>query len=272
MQLSLRRKTERFPCVFHRKVKDESHGFDLGAVDYITKPVSPPVGLRRVKIHLELYDVKRLLDNLVKERTAELDLTRLEIIQRLGRAAEYKDNETGMHVIRMSHYSKLLALKTGMNECEAEMLFNAAPMHDIGKIGIPDNILLKPGKLNADEWNVMKQHPQIGSDIIGKHQSVLLNLAIEIAITHHEKWDGSGYPKGLKGEDIPFCGRIVAITDVFDALTTKRPYKKAWAVEDAVNLIKSEAGKHFDANLVNQFIEILPSVLEIKEKYAEEQG
>ena len=264
--------TAKIPVIFvtaKDETADESLGFDIGAVDYITKPVSPPLVLRRVRTQLSLYDEKRLLDEVVKERTKELDQTRLQIIQRLGRAAEYKDNETGMHVIRMSHYSKLLGLANGMPEEEADLLLNAAPMHDIGKIGIPDKILLKPGKLDEHEWKIMKTHPQMGADILGSDNSVLLNLARDIALTHHEKWDGSGYPNGLKGEEIPLHARIVAIADTFDALTTVRPYKHAWLVADAIDLLKQEAGSHFDPELMDKFLSIMPQIIEIKDQYAE---
>ena len=252
------------------EVEDESHGFDVGAVDYITKPVSAPLVLRRVQTHLNLYDNKRLLDSQVREQTRVINETRFQIIQRLGRATEYKDNETGMHVMRMSHYSQQLALAAGMSEQEAELVLNASPMHDIGKIGVADNILLKPGKLDRDEWDIIQQHPQIGADIIGEHDSILLKMAREIALTHHEKYNGKGYPKGLKGKEIPMTGRITAIADVFDALTTERPYKKAWTVEDALNLIKDEAGEHFDPELVEGFLQIMPEILKLKNKYAEQ--
>jgi len=271
-QLKSNYSTANIPVIFvtaKGETEDESLGFDIGAVDYITKPVSPPLVLRRVRTQLSLYNEKRLLDEMVKERTKELDQTRLQIIQRLGRAAEYKDNETGMHVIRMSHYSRLLGLANGMSEDEAELLLNAAPMHDVGKIGIPDGILLKPGKLDHREWEVMKTHAQIGADIIGHHSSVLLSLAREIALTHHEKWDGSGYPNGLKGEEISIHARIVAIADTFDALTTIRPYKHAWLVEDAIALLEKEAGAHFDPELIEKFINIIPEIIEIKDKYSE---
>ncbi len=154
----------------------------MGAVDYLTKPVSPPVVRARVRTHLSLV------------RMDELRETRLQIVQRLGRAAEYKDNETGLHVIRMSHFSQLLALAAGCSPAWAEDLLNAAPMHDVGKIGIPDAVLRKPGPLDADEWATMRRHPEIGAEIIGEHPSGVLQLAREIALAHHEKWDGSGYP------------------------------------------------------------------------------
>ncbi|WP_422909343.1 response regulator [Pseudomonas sp. MAC6] len=239
-------------------VEDEARGFAVGAVDYITKPVSPPIVRARVRTHLSLV------------RMDELRQTRLQIVQRLGMAAEYKDNETGLHVIRMSHFSKVLALAAGFSEAAAEELLNAAPMHDIGKIGIPDAVLRKPGKLDEQEWAVMRQHVEIGARIIGEHASGLLRTAQRIALSHHEKWDGTGYPNGLSGEDIPLEGRIVAIADVFDALTSVRPYKAAWSVEDAVGLLREESGKHFDPQLVELFIQQLPLILEIKERWAEQ--
>jgi len=239
-------------------VEDEAHGFAVGAVDYITKPVSPPIVRARVRTHLSLV------------RMDELRQTRLQIVQRLGMAAESKDNETGLHVIRMSHFSKVLALAAGFSEAAAEELLNAAPMHDVGKIGIPDAVLRKPGKLDEQEWAVMRQHVEIGAQIIGEHASGLLRTAQRIALSHHEKWDGSGYPNGLSGEDIPLEGRIVAIADVFDALTSVRPYKAAWSVEDAVRLLQEESGRHFDPQLVELFIQQLPTILQIKERWAEQ--
>jgi putative two-component system response regulator len=193
----------------------------------------------------------------------------LQIIRRLGRASEFKDNETGLHVIRMSHYSRLIGIEAGLKDEEVELLLNAAPMHDVGKIGIPDNILLKPGKLNDEEWNVMRRHPKFGMEIIGEHKTDLLREAGIISMTHHEKWNGKGYPKGLAEEEIPLFGRIVAIADVFDALTSVRPYKKAWTVDDAVNLIKEEGGEHFDPKLIPCFEKALPEILKVKDKYAE---
>jgi putative two-component system response regulator len=250
-------------------VSDEEHGFELGAVDYITKPISPSIVLARVHTQLALYDQSRQLARRIEERTRELHDTRLKIIQRLGRAAEYRDNETGYHVIRMSHYTRLIAREYGGNPSWVEMLFNAAPMHDVGKIGVPDNILLKPGKLDAEEWETMKKHTEFGAEIIGEEDSPLLRMSSMIAMTHHEKWDGSGYPKGLAGEDIPLEGRIVAIADVFDALTSERPYKKAWTVEDAVSFIEENAGKHFDPALVAMFHKVLPEILDIKKNYVD---
>ena len=237
--------------------QDETAGFDVGGVDYLTKPVSPPVVRARVRTHLSLV------------RMDELRETRLQIVQRLGRAAEYKDNETGLHVIRMSHFAQRLALAAGCGPAWAEDLLNAAPMHDVGKIGIPDAVLCKPGPLDADEWATMRRHPEIGAEIIGEYPSGVLQLAREIALAHHEKWDGSGYPRGLAGEAIPLSARIVAIADVFDALTTRRPYKEPWPVQEAMNHIAAQAGKHFDPALVALFAPLLPQLLEVRARWAE---
>jgi putative two-component system response regulator len=236
---------------------DEVDGFEAGAVDFITKPVNPAVVKARVQLHLSLV------------RMEELRATRLQIVQRLGLAAEYKDNETGLHVIRMSHYSRLLGEAYGLDEHEVEDLFIAAPMHDIGKIGIPDRILQKPGRLEPDEWAVMRTHPTIGASIIGAHESSMLKLAHDVALCHHEKWDGSGYPRGLQGEDIPLFGRIVAVADVFDALTSVRPYKPAWPLEEACAWLRDQRGLHFQPELVDLFLERLAPIQDIMERWAE---
>ena len=259
-QLKADAATAAIPVIFVTALndtQDEAHGFDVGAVDYITKPVSAPIVRARVRTHLSLV------------RLDELRETRLQIVHRLGRAAEYKDNETGMHVIRMSHYAQQLALAAGCTATWAEDLLNAAPMHDVGKIGIPDAILRKPGPLDAAEWEVMRQHPRIGAEIIGEHPSGVLRLARSIALTHHEKWDGSGYPAGLAGEQIPLESRIVAIADVFDALTSRRPYKEAWSLEAALEHIQAQAGRHFDPRLVAHFVTLLPTLAAIQQRWAE---
>jgi putative two-component system response regulator len=238
-------------------VEDEARGLELGAVDYICKPVSPAIVRARVRTHLSLVSVSELID------------TRLQVIQRLGLAAEYKDNETGLHVIRMSHYACILARAAGWSEQRAQELLHAAPMHDIGKIGIPDHILRKPGKFDDAEWEIMKSHVDIGVRIIGEHDSGLLAVARRIVSGHHEKWDGSGYPHGLRETAIPIEARIVAVADVFDALTSERPYKKAWSVEDACALLIEQKGRHFEPRLVDLFLDCLPQVLEIKQRWPE---
>jgi putative two-component system response regulator len=265
----------RIPVIFvtaMTSVDDERRGLETGAVDYITKPISPPIVKARVRTHLALYDQSRELERMVFQRTHELLTTRQQIIRRLGRAAEFKDNETGNHVLRMSHYARLIAIAHGLGDEAADVILNTAPMHDIGKIGIPDSILLKPGKLDASEWDVMYQHPIMGAEIIGKHDNDLLETARIIALTHHEKWDGSGYPQRLKGEEIPLEGRIVAIADVFDALVSARPYKKAVPVNEALQYLEDQVGRHFDPSLIEAFRRALPEILRIREIYADENG
>ncbi len=253
--------TQTIPVIFVTALADEtdeSQGFKSGGVDYINKPISPAIVRARVKAHLSLIHID------------ELKNTHLELIQRLGRAAEFKDNETGMHVIRMSHVSGRIALELGMGAGFAEQLTHAAPMHDIGKIGIPDNVLLKPGKLDAEELEIMRTHPRLGADILDKSTSPLIKLAYSVALYHHEKWDGTGYPFGLKAEEIPIEARIVAVADVFDALLSKRPYKEAWTVERTVEEIKLQSGRHFDPSIVEAMLNCLPDLLAINAKWREE--
>ena len=253
-------KTAHIPIIFVTALGDESDeykGFELGAVDYITKPISPAIVRARVKTHLSLVQAEQL-------KQAHIDL-----VQRLGRAAEYKDTDTGEHIVRMSQYSKVLALGIGMSENQAELLHQAAPMHDVGKIGIPDAILLKPGKLSEQEFEHMKEHALIGAKILANSSSPLLQLAHTLAIEHHEKWDGTGYPYGLKGDEISIEGRIIAVADVFDALTSKRPYKDAWSVEKAVAHMKDQAGSHFDPAIIDLLVNKLDEILNIKQSNQE---
>ncbi len=257
--------TAHVPVVFvtaRDEVVDEERGFAAGAVDYLTKPVNPAIVRARVRTHLALHDQERHMRLLVRERTTELEMTRLRVIERLGKAAEFKDDETGKHVVRMAHYTRLVADRYGLPQDVTELLHLAAPLHDIGKIGIPDAILQKPGRLDVREAAVMQEHTTIGARIIGETEHALLELARELALTHHERWDGDGYPLGLRGEEIPVSGRIAGIADVFDALTSVRPYKSAWPVERAIDLIESESGRHFDPDVVEAFQAALPEILQ----------
>jgi putative two-component system response regulator len=251
--------------------------FDKGARDYVTKPFDTLELVSRIKILLEVQITKgelisqnKVLEQRVIERTQQIYESRLKIVRHLGRAAEYRDNETGMHIVRMSKISCLLGREAGMSVHDCNLLLNASPMHDIGKIGIPDSILLKPGKFTPEEWEIMKTHVEIGADILSGDNSEILTMAHSIALTHHEKFDGSGYPNGLVGESIPLVGRISAIADVFDALTSVRPYKKAWSVKSAVELIESERGRHFDPKLVDLFIQFLPEIITIRIEHSDE--
>ena len=257
----------------------QQRALEGGAKDFLRKPFEPIETLARIRniievrlLHQALRRQNSLLETQVRLRTQELHETRLEIVRRLGRAVEYRDNETGLHVIRMSHYAASLGRVIGMSPSECDILLNSCPMHDIGKIGIPDRILLKPTPLDSDEWVIMQSHTTIGAELLAGHSSDLMRTAYQTALTHHEKWDGSGYPRGLQGEAIPLVGRITAICDVFDALTSERPYKSAWPVDDAVAEIHKRRGTHFDPELVDRFDLILPEILDIHRRYAEPQS
>ncbi|VAX30037.1 Response regulator [hydrothermal vent metagenome] len=259
---------------------------EQGAIDYLVKPFSPVLLKARIKAALAnklLHDQEEAyretirkynekLEERVRERTKDLEETRLEVIQRLGRAAEYRDNETGQHVLRMSHYSARMAKELGVNDEGCHLLLLTSPMHDIGKIGIPDGILLKPGPLTDDERKIMETHSNIGGEILGGGKSELIKMAETIALTHQEKWDGTGYPKGLKGKEIPLVGQITAICDVFDAITSKRPYKEASSIEEALEYITIQSGKHFNPHLVKIFLKIVPDLKKIKEKFSQEKN
>lgn len=247
-----------------------------GARDFIAKPFDRVELLMRVRNLLEAQQGKRLLhdhnvrlEEMVRVRTEALNSTRLQVIRRLGQAAEYRDNETGYHILRMSQISALIARELGWDAAACDLMLNASPMHDIGKIGIPDAVLLKPGKLDPHEWAVMQTHATIGGRLLDGDDSELLLTAREIALTHHEKWDGSGYPEGLSGEAIPLSGRIVAVADVFDALTSQRPYKRPWPFAEAVAYINQQAGLHFDPQVVAAFNRALSEIAEIRDRYVE---
>jgi putative two-component system response regulator len=250
--------TENIPVIFVSamcEVEDEAYGFDVGAVDYIQKPVSAPIVLRRVQTHLSLVNVK------------SLENSHKAAVFMLGEAGHYNDTDTGVHIWRMSAYAGVLAKAAGWSDELVERLVLAAPMHDTGKIGIPDSVLKAPRKLTDEEWVTMKTHSEIGANILENSKELLFVMAAEVARHHHEKWDGSGYPQGLIGEATPESARIVAIADVFDALTMERPYKKPWTVEEAVAEIKKSSGSHFDPRLVDLFELVLPELLQIKDDW-----
>jgi putative two-component system response regulator len=267
--------TADIPIIFITTVADagsETRGLELGAVDYIAKPYVPAIVKRRVRTQISLRRQNVALEERVRERTAELTDTRLEIIRRLGRAAEYRDYETGMHIFRMSHMSRLLAMRIGLAEEEADLLLHAAPLHDVGKIGIPDYVLLKPGPLTSDEMATMRRHVHIGAEIIGEHPSDLLRTARIIALRHHERWDGTGYPDGLREEEIPLSARIVAVADVFDALLSARPYKGAWPLERTVAEMRALSGRAFDPRCLAAFVDGVDAFVEVRAQFGDTVG
>lgn len=261
-QLKINQSAREIPIIFitsKNETENIVRGFSLGCVDYIPTPFRQEEICARVKTHLRL-----------RQLIKELYSTRLEVIRRLGRASQCRDNGTGMHVLRMSQFAARLGLRSGLSEEESDLLRHASPMHDIGKIGIPDRILKKTGKLLPDEWEVMQSHVNIGEELLDGSDFDLMQMAKRIAAEHHEKWDGSGYPRGLKGEEISLEGRIAALCDVFDALISERPYKKAWSVEEATKFIEEKKGQYFDPYLVEKLMEILPEIQEIRQQFPED--
>lgn len=278
-------------------VDDAIRAMRLGAWDFISKPLHDFTILEftlervfeRARILRENRIYRENLERLVLERTAEVESTRRQIMQRLSRAAEYKDNDTGHHVIRVGEISALLGMALGFTEKRCQLLKECAPLHDLGKIGIPDHILLKPGKLNDEEWELMRQHCIFGCEILGplssknearracsegvrsgssdSEESELLTLARILALYHHERWDGKGYPNGLAGEEIPMEARIVSVVDVFDALCSDRPYKKAFSNEESIELIRRGSGSQFDPSVVDAFIRHVDTIAAIREKW-----
>jgi putative two-component system response regulator len=247
----------------------------LGATDFLVRPHEAFDVILRVRnllqtrfLHLELMARNQNLEALVKERTlyledaqADLKLAQLDVIDRLAVVGEHHDDDTGAHTYRVATMSRSLAIKMGLPDEEVEMIYRSAPLHDVGKIGISDTILLKTGKLTPEEFTLMKRHCEIGAQLLSNGRSELLKVARSIAVSHHERFDGSGYPFGLKGEEIPLAGRIVAVADVFDALTSERPYKRAWSVEEACAEIQSQSGRHFDPAVVEAFCALQPEEL-----------
>lgn len=284
--------TKDIPIIFltvKSEVADEVKGFELGAVDYISKPVSPPIVKARVATHLalnsarqQLLDQNRLLEEKVYERTAELSQTKDVAIYCMASLAETRDAETGKHILRTQNYVRILARKLKehqrfsnyLNDETIDMLYKTSPLHDIGKVGVPDQILLKPGKLTPDEWVEMKKHSIYGYEALLRSEEELgttdfLRMAREIAYSHHERWDGSGYPLGLKQDDIPIPGRIMAIADVYDALISRRVYKEPYPHQQAVSIILEGAGSHFDPDIVTAFIELADEFQQIATEFAD---
>ena len=232
-----------------------------GMLFNITKEMQVENKLKMAKEELKKH--RDHLEDLVALRTKEVWQTQLEMVYRLSKAIEFRDKDTGDHITTMSHYCAVICEAIGIKKKVAQLLFHATPMHDVGKIGISDKILFKPGKLNQEEFSLMKTHSDIGAKLLSGNNSNLLRVAKSVALTHHEKWDGSGYPGGLKREEIPLAGRIVAICDVFDALTSERPYKKAWSFKRAMQELHMGRGTHFDPQLVNVFIHKLPQIKKV---------
>ncbi len=252
-----------------RKVRYDA--LDAGVTDFLTKPVDARECMARCRNlltlrrqHLALEDKRRLLESMVEEATREVRDREKETLMRLARAGEFRDEETGYHLVRMARYSRLIADTIGLENEEAETIELAAPLHDIGKIGIPDQILLKKGKLEGVEWDTMRSHPLIGHEILKGSASKYVRMGSLIALGHHEKYDGSGYPNGLVSDHIALCARIVAVADVYDALTSARPYKKAWPSEEAFAYLRQQRGQHFDPHLVDAFAGVQGDVERIR--------
>ena len=248
-------------------------GFELGAVDYITKPINAKVLKARVRLHLALIDRRHELEQLVTERTAQLEKTRAELIRRLSRAMELHESAAvGNRVVRLAHYARLISQAAGAKPNVSEMMALAAPLHDVGKLGVPSEILRKKEKLSAPDWERVRRHPQLGADIIGEHDDPLLKLARQIALTHHERWDGSGYPQALKGDAIPWPGRVMAVVDAFESMTTTRFYREPRSVEDAALEIEVGGGKKYDPAVIEAFKKALPAMKQVREKFSDSLG
>lgn len=279
---AFRKHSSNIPVVMLTAVGDDMDlqikALELGANDFLSKPINSGSFKARIlnmlklrKAQLLLQDKALLLQDEVDKATKLLKERERETLEMLGKAAEYKDPETKAHTVRVSHYCRLLASFCGLSEKLQDVIFYASPFHDLGKIGIPDSILLKPAKLTPEEFAIMKTHSVLGYEILKNSKSEYLKAGGVIAFNHHEKYDGTGYPNGLQGENIPIFGRITAIVDVFDALTSNRPYKKAWSLEDAALLLLEEKGKHFDPVLVDLFLANFDEVKVIYKKFEAEE-
>jgi len=250
--------------------KDQARGLMAGAVDYVTKPISAPIVLLRVKNQLALVDQRRALEEQVMQRTEELQDTRMQLIRRLARAMEIREGGLTNGVVRTSEYVALLAQALGLKSKVVEILAEASPLHDIGKLGVPENVLQKADTLNKVEWELVRKHPEIGAAIIGEHRDPLLEQARVMALTHHERWDGTGYPKKLKGNEIPVPGRIMAVADAYEAMTTTQRYHSPISTQDAAKRILAESGKQFDPSVVAAFAKVIKEFDAVHAKYKDE--
>lgn len=293
--LKSREITRSIPIIFItalQKTENITKAFEMGAVDYITKPFNPTEVNARIKNHIKLIEYRDQLEAKVKTRTRQLEAANNQllilqkiIIQKLGKAGEYKDNETGQHVLRVSMYAGLIAQALGLPQDQVDMIKMCAPMHDVGKIGIPDNVLLKRGPLDADEWKIMKSHCQIGKDLLTPKpecsprdseneptdsdeisESLLMKTSRNIAAYHHERWDGEGYPNGIRNGDIPIEARIVSAADIYDAVSSKRPYKEAFPEDKCRQAIHESSGRNLEPDVVDAFFSVIDRVREIKEE------
>jgi len=249
---------------------DETRALKLGAADFLTKPVSAPVALLRVGIQLALRDRRRQLEDLVAARTRDLERTRLQLIRRLARAMEYREGGLTHRVARVDHYVRLLAAGCGLNRADCDRLADASPLYDIGKLGISEAVLRKTDALNEREWAEIRRHPEIGAEIIGEHADPLLATARVMALTHHERWDGTGYPAGMAGEAIPFAGRVMAVADAFEAMTTTQRHREPLTAETAAQTILRESGKQFDPAVVAAFRKVIRRMVEAKSAVSDE--
>ena len=250
--------------------KDQAKGLLAGAVDYITKPISAPITLLRVRTQLALVDQRRELEEQIRSRTEELYDTRIELIRRLARAMEYREGGLTNRVVRVGRYVELLSQALGLKERVVEVLAQAAPLYDIGKMGVPEHILTKSNALNEKEWEEVRRHAEIGAKIIGEHKDPLLVQARMMALTHHERWDGSGYPAKLKGEAIPVPGRIMALADAFEAMTSTQRHRSPISTAAAAKKIAEQSGKQFDPRVVTAFQNVLPQFEDVRKKYRDE--
>ncbi|TAK80647.1 MAG: response regulator [Betaproteobacteria bacterium] len=268
--------TAEIPVIFltsKHEAQAQVEGFQAGAVDYITKPINATVLRARVRTHVALANQRLELERMVQARTVQLDHTRSEVIRRLARAMEFHESSAvGNRVMRLGHYAKLISQAAGAKPEVAEMMHKAAPLHDVGKLGVPAEILRKTEKLTVPDWERVRRHPQLGAEIIGEHDDPLLKLARQLALTHHERWDGSGYPQGLKDEAIPWAGRVMAIVDAFESMTSTQFYRDPIPVERAAEEIIKGAGTQFEPKLVEAFKKALPVMKKVRETYSDQLG